>query len=354
MAKEWTRPTRWGTKRGRRPGKPAGSTADGRVRGPKLFRGATPVTSFSFPNGGFQPTFRTLALSPCPGLLILCLLILAPVGCRMAEDASPYPGVPQRIVSTAPSITEMLFALGAGDRVVGVTSYCRFPPEARSRPKIGSFVSLDMEALLAQRPDLVLLSAGRRDLQDQLRSASLPFLVLDHDELQGIYRSIRQLARVLKIEARGDALVASIEDRIDGLRRRFGGRPIRSVLLVVGRTPGSLSDLYVVGDVGYLADLIRLAGGRSLFSGLHLRYPRVSLEEVLVRDPDVIIDMSSEMEPSQAGLRHLRDLWAPFPNLKAIRKNRIFRLSSGLFTIPGPRVAVAAERLARVVNSEGS
>jgi iron complex transport system substrate-binding protein len=278
---------------------------------------------------------------------MLHILTIATLGLSMAAAAPP-----QRIVSTAPSITEMLFALGAGDRVVGVTTYCRYPEEAQQKPKIGGFASPNVEAILRQRPDLVVIMEDRTDLADRLKPFRVPMLSLRHQRLGDIERSIVTLAARLGLEDRGRSLVAGIRRDLSRVTDSVAKRPRRSVLYLVGRNPGSLTDLYAVGPGSYLDELITLAGGRNVFHDAAVAYAKVSLEEILARDPDVIVDMSHQEGVSADDIRAIQALWGRFPSLRAVRTRDVHVVTADVFVVPGPRVTVAVGDLARLIHGD--
>jgi len=259
---------------------------------------------------------------------------------------------PRRIISTAPSITEMLFALGLGDRVVGVTTFCRYPPEAVTKPKIGSYLRPDVEAILALRPDLVIVekSMFRRALASpQLK---LPLLEVDDATIEGVFDSIRAIGRAAGVDERSSQLVARIRSELDGLRRAGSGRAPPTVLFIVGRTPGRIEDLIAAGRGSYISELIALAGGKNILDDAAAPYSKIGIEQILARNPDVILDMGDMASagdhpdlPRQDVLR----LWQRFKNLKAVQQGRVYSVNSDVFMIPGPRLAEAALRIAKLL-----
>lgn len=256
--------------------------------------------------------------------------------------------VPKRIISTAPSITEILYALGAEDELVGVTSYCDFPPEARKKPVIGDFASPNLEAILAQDPDLVVILSGRTDLEEKMKPFSLPILVLEHETLAKIYRSIRILGERIDRKDEAASLVALIERKLERIQARLQGMPRKEVLFLVGRNSGSLTDIYVVGPHSYLGELISLAGGENIFYDMPASYPKVSIEQILTRNPEIIVDMSSMEQPDETTVTQALEIWAQFPGIRAVRNRHVHIVSSDVFLVPGPRVAEAVENLAEI------
>lgn len=252
---------------------------------------------------------------------------------------------PQRIVSTAPSVTEMLYALGAGDRVVGVTTYCHYPPEAAKKPKIGTYLRPDVETILSLRPDLLVAQRATGNPADRLGSLKLRTIQLDHDTIPGILQSIEGIGRAVGAETIARELVRDIRAELDRVRARTGRRPRRRVVFVVGRTPGALENVIAVGKASYLNEVMEIAGGENIFRGAVAAYPKVSLEELLARNPEVIVDMGEMAETigvTDARKRAVVALWQRYPSLDAVKRNRVFAVASDIFVVPGPRVVEAA------------
>ena len=156
----------------------------------------------------------------------------------------------------------MLFALGLGHRVVGVSVYCRYPAEAEALPKVGNFLRPNTEVIARLRPDLVIVSRGSNDVPRQLSQLGIPTITIDDARtLESVYSMIRELGRATAVAARAETLVAELQGRLDRVRAAAATRPPRKVLLVVGRSPSSLTDLVAVGRGSYLHELVQVAGG---------------------------------------------------------------------------------------------
>ena len=261
----------------------------------------------------------------------------------------------QRIVSTAPSFTEILYALGLGDRVAGVTIYCRYPEEALGKPKVGTYEQPDVESVLALRPDLVITQQSPVSVAGQLRALRLNVLDVELDGLESIYRAIAQVGQAAGVGAKGKALVSSLRGQLAAVRRRTDGMPRRRVMFVVGRTPGAISELIVVGRSSYLNELFEIAGGDNIFRSSIAAYPKVSMEEVMGRNPEVIVDMGEMAQTvgvTDAQKKAVVTLWKQYPMLEAVKRGRVFAVASDIYVVPGPRVAEAAREFARMFYSE--
>lgn len=262
---------------------------------------------------------------------------------------------PQRIVSTAPSITEMLYALGLGDRVAGVTDYCHFPPEARRKAKIGSYLQPNVEVILSLRPDLVIAEPGAASVAGRLASLGVRTLEVQDEQIEGIERSLRQIGSAAGVPARAEEVIGRMQAQLRRVEQRTAAQPRRSVVFVVGRSPGTLQGMVVAGRGSYLNRLMEVAGGRNVFAGSGAAYPKVPLEELLARNPDVIVDMGDMAETdtvTPARKQAVLVLWQRYRQLKAVREGHVFPVASDLFVVPGPRVAEAALAFARMFHPE--
>lgn len=264
-----------------------------------------------------------------------------------ARASTPTPGaaaVPQRIVSLAPSITETLFALGAGPRVVAVSDYCDDPPEARRLPRIGSFLTPSLEAVLAMRPDVVIgeRSPGNREVVETLRRLGVRVEIDEPARLADVPRVIRRIAAVAGVPDAGERLVVDLERRMAATRARIAGTDAPRVLMVVGQSP-----LVAVGPGTVLGDLLEQAGGRNV-APPDAPWPHLSVEVVIAADPEVIIDSSMGTEEGTATLA----FWAPLASLAAVRNGRVYPFRDTRMLRPGPRIPEAFEDLARLLHPD--
>jgi iron complex transport system substrate-binding protein len=282
-------------------------------------------------------------------VLIACLLGLA--GAASAES-------PSRIVSTSPGITEVLFALGLGGRVVGVSTYCRYPDAVQSLPRVGTFLRPNTELIARLRPDLAIVGRGGSDVSRQLAAVGVRSLAVEHAQtLDDVYSMIRVLGRAAGVDGRAEALVGEIAGRLDRIRADAHTRVPRKVLIVVGRSPGSLTDLVAVGRGSFLDELTTLAGGLNVLSDPALpSYPHISMETVIRLDPDVIVDAGDMGDTVGEHVRRqtvTESLWRQQTLLTAARRGAVHAVTSDAFVVPGPRVVEAAETLAGWLHAAG-
>lgn len=280
------------------------------------------------------------------GIPALLLLLAAAV---------PAPAEPRRIVSTAPSITETVFALGAGNRLVGVTNYCHYPPEAQKITKTGTYLEPQTETILALKPDLVITEDSPLHSKDLFSTLGLSVVKVRFETVADIYASIRTIAAALGVQPRGEALVTSIQKDLDAVRKSVAGRPPVSVMFLVGRTPNVLEGMVATGNAAYMNEVMQIAGGRNVFRDAPMRYFRVSQEQVIARNPEVILDMGDMADTAGVTDAHKREvvaLWNRMPMLEAVEHKRVYAIASDIYVVPGPRVVECARAFARTLHPE--
>ena len=259
------------------------------------------------------------------------------------------PSAPQRIVSLIPSVTEMLFAMGAGPRVIGVGNFDRYPSEAQARAKVGGLIDPDVERIMALKPDLVMVYGTQTDLRSQLERASIPIFLYQHSGLPDITTTIREIGRRIGTEQASSALADRIEGSIADTRRRVSGKPKPRTLLVFGRDAETLRGIYASGGLGFLHDMLEAAGGSNVFADVQRQSIQATSELVLTRAPDVILEIG--IDTASAKARSLR-AWEALGSVPAVRLHRIYQIRGDDMMNPGPRVAQAVRRIADALHPE--
>lgn len=254
---------------------------------------------------------------------------------------------PARIVSTFPSITETVFALGAGSRLVGVSDYCKYPEEVLALPKIGSYLRPNLEKIALLRPDLVLIREAATATADGLKSLGIPYVQVKMGSLSDVYSMIGAVGAAIGVPENARDLNGKIRSRLEQLRAENGAGPKPAILIIVGHTPGLLTNLVAAGQSTYLNELLEIAGGRNAMPVSPIAYPRISLETVVRLNPEVILDLSTMGEPSGADSRvtGVPEPWLSHRELSAVSSGRVFGLPSEPLTTPGPRVIESAEMI---------
>ncbi len=277
------------------------------------------------------------------------LALLLAVGCRPPGAAPAVGGIlddagtrtllsspPSRVVSLIPATTELIFALGAGDRLVGRTSWCDYPAEAARVPDLGNGIGPNVEAVLVARPDLVLLykSGANRAAADRFRALGVPTLELATDRIEDLERITRMLGRALGKSAEAESLIVRTSRDLEQASRPAApgaGRP-SVFILAWDRPPMTL------GNGSFLSQILERAGARNVFGDLAASSAPVSVEAVATRNPDFIL-VSSEGEPAIAA----RPEWRA---VRAVRERRFLRVRGSEFNRPSPRIGVAVRELA--------
>lgn len=259
---------------------------------------------------------------------------------------------PRRIVSLVPATTEMLFAMGAGDRVAGVSDYDRFPPEVDKITRVGGLLDPNLERILALRPDLVIAYETQADLKRQLDRAGVPVYGYVHRGLPDITETMRALGRRIGAQPTADAEAARIERQLRATGARVAGRQRPKTLLVFGRDPGALRHIDASGGYGFLHDLLELAGGADALAEMKRQSVQMSVEMVLARAPEVILELhyGASLPGSRADAE--RRVWNALPAVPAVRNDRVYLLTGDEFVVPGPRVVIAADRFARTLHPD--
>jgi iron complex transport system substrate-binding protein len=293
--------------------------------------------------GFFRGVFRSSRIVTIVAASLVLLMFRSDAG------ASEVPATnPARIVSLVPAITETLFALGIGPRVVGVSTYCDFPPETKTLPKVGSFTEPVAETIVALRPDLVLTSPspGNESAVRAIERTGVRVAVVQSEgNLREARAAIVEVGRAVGAGAEAQVLVARIESRLEAVRANAAsfGRP--SAVIVVGREP-----LVVAGPGSYLGELLHLAGGRNIADSLGGRWPRVGMEFLAASRVEVIIDLSVSMGDAPAD-EDAAKAWSSMASLPAVASGRVVRDRDALMLRPGPRLADAAEEIFRALHS---
>jgi cobalamin transport system substrate-binding protein len=256
-----------------------------------------------------------------------------------------------RIVSLVPALTEMLFAIGAGPQVVGVSSYDDFPEPVKSLPKVGALLDPDMERILSLRPTLVITYGSQTDIERQLERTNIRTFSYRHAGLAGLLRTMHDLGDAVGRTKDADRVVQDLQSRLDGIKTRVSSqRPVRT-LLVFERDPGSLRGVFVSGGVGFLHDMLVVAGGTNVFADVPRESVQPSMETILARAPDLIL----EIRPTgvaPADIPRERRTWDTLSSIPAVRKGRVQILTGDYLVVPGPRVAQATEAMARAIHPE--
>ncbi len=268
-------------------------------------------------------------------------------GCVREAPARRPADSAQRIVSLAPSVTETLFALGAGNEVVGVSQYCDYPPSVNKLPRVGSFIRPNIEAIMALRPTLVIGLATSSNLPEirALRAMSIDTLMADDGEgrsIGAIERSIVVIGDRIGANTAARALVERINRHLQAIAARTDHSPRRSILMVVGHQP-----MVAVGPGTFLDQLMALAGGANIAPRTEQAWPRLSIEYIIACHPEVILDGQMGTDPADHG-----GFWSKYPTIPAVKNHRVFGYPESPTLHPGPRIGLTLDLMARLIHPE--
>lgn len=290
---------------------------------------------------------------------IILVVILVCAGIYAARQAQTYFGnhpVQQsagvkRIVSLAPSVTETVFALGAGDRLVGVTRYCDYPPEAKKIAKVGGYIDPSFEAIARLKPDIVIVTTGNNDNAKKLGELGIRVLEVDHNTIEGIIDSIDETGHAVGADKKADEMVSDIRGRIDEVKRRTNGLKRPSVMISIGRSMGGgVGEIYAAGKDNFYDEIIGIAGGRNAYDSKIAKTPSLSGEGVTRLNPDIIIDLAPDKDSKEAE-KSINE-WNTLPHVSAVKNKRVYALTGDYVVVPGPRFIDILEDAAKVIHPE--
>ena len=273
--------------------------------------------------------------------------LVLPLHSQQAPAAAPQPA-PSRIVSLVPAVTEMLFALGAGSRVVGVSSFDRFPPEIEQVPRVGALLDPDVERILSLRPDLVVVYRSQTDLLTQLARAKVPAFVYTHRGLADVTDTLRQLGERIGSATESQRLAGDIDRRIAAVREKTAKARRPRTLIVFGRDAFALRGIYASGGIGFVHDMVAAAGGDNVFADTEREAVQATTELIIARAPEVILELRAEPIAPDVEAKE-QQTWTALSSVPAVRARRVHIIGDARTVIPGPRIAEALELLAGVL-----
>lgn len=264
----------------------------------------------------------------------------------VTETAVTIPQEPQRIISIVPSNTEILFALGLEDKIVGITNYCNFPEETKNIEKIGETFPLNLEKIVSLKPDLILAYAGQLNEIPRLRELGLNTIVIEPLSLKETLKSIQMVATIGGIPEKGNILVENLSQRIDQIKTEVSNLEItKKPKVFIG---GIYETIWTPGEGTLFNELISLAGGINIAAGFS-GWTKISLEFIVKEDPDIIIIPIGAMNPGDE-LKIKENIYQRpgWSNLSAVKTQKIFIVNEDLFFRPGPRLIDGLERLYKI------
>jgi iron complex transport system substrate-binding protein len=281
------------------------------------------------------------------GIVGLLLIFVLSLGCNSRHNDQSTRHIPKRVISFAPSITETLFALGVGDRVVGVTRYCNYPLQAKSLPRVGGYTDPNFEMILGLKPDLVITLRQHSPLTDFLKKNGIEQRMVDDEDFDAILESFGTIGGIFGKAREADSIAVSISTQIVSVSST-ARRP--RVLVCIGRDnpgSGSIAKVYAAGPRSFYSRLIELSGGVNAYTDSTFSYPAFSTEGLIRLSPDIIIDLMA----SVAATPHnkVSDDWNSLAMIPAVKNGLVFCPDGDYMTIPGPRIGLVLAEIKETV-----
>ena len=282
--------------------------------------------------------------------LALALLVLC-AGCVTQPTSGPVVQTPQRIVSISPSITEILYGVGAWPQVVAVSQFCSYPEDVKNKPRVNGWEKTNLEQLTALKPDLVIgVAAQAPFLQDKLTELGIRSVFLNSNTLADVYKAIDEIGKVSGHEREATELLSKTKSEIETVRKAVNDRQPLKVLCVVDRVPGTIRELYTATRGSYLDELITIAGGESIAPEAEHGWGKITKEAAVSLNPEVIIDMiqSSKGNFGEDPVA----VWQELSDVRAVQNRRIYPIRDDMAIHPSQFVGHTARVFARVIHPE--
>jgi len=287
--------------------------------------------------------FFRLLICITPAFLFIC------TGCEpTGRGAERRAG----IITMAPHLTETVFALGQGKRVIAVGSFDDFPPEAADLPKVGGYVDPNLEKIAMLSPELIVVPGKDQKVTDFAAMKGLPVLNVNMDSLATIDSGIEQIGQRLGCETEAAALRARVKGELDAVRKAVEGRPRSRVLIITMRQDHNLNSLYTANRNSFVSEIVDCAGGDNIFADASTTYLEASKETVVVKAPEVILELHAGEKLDAADQEQYKADWQQLPTLPAVQQGRIYLIMEAHAARPGPRVGEIARILARCLHPE--
>lgn len=267
-------------------------------------------------------------------------------------DAPESDDIPKRIISLAPSITETVFEVGAGQQLVAVTDFCQYPQQAQDLPSIGGYLDPSLSQIVAHQPDLVIMLDRQQTLNKQLQQLGIRTLLIDNARLDGIMAGILAVGAASGHQQQAQRLYDQLQRQITRVKQEVADHPRKDTLLAIAHYTNSeqLDLVYIAGQRDFYNDILQLAGGRNVYRDTRLKVPAVSMEGLLRMNPEVIIDIFPDTSAHQADLQKVRQQWQQLAPITAVKQQQIHFIEADYATVPGPRIIQLLTDIARLLH----
>ncbi|MEX1200951.1 MAG: helical backbone metal receptor [Methylophaga sp.] len=289
-----------------------------------------------------------------PLLPLLVIWLFAFWQTPMPDNAPEPDTIAKRIISLAPSITETIFAVGAGAQLVAVTDFCQYPQQAQDLPSIGGYLDPSLSQIVAHQPDLVIMLDRQQTLNRQLQQLGIRTLLIDNARLDGIVTGILAIGAASGHQQQAQKLYNLLQQQITHVKQQVADQPRKDTLLAIAHYTNSeqLDLVYIAGQRDFYNDILQLAGGRNVYQDTRLKVPAVSMEGLLRMNPEVIIDIFPDASAHQADLQKVRQQWQQLTPITAVKQQQIHFIEADYATVPGPRIIQLLTDIARLLHPE--
>ncbi len=289
---------------------------------------------------------KKVSIFLCVGIFLLCSSRV-----RAEKELKQY----NRIISFSPSVTETLYALGLGERIVAVTRYCLYPPEAQKKPTIGGLLDVNFEQVYRLKPDLLIFSAINLDQRNIFEKMGIKTLEVDTKSVQSVLDSIQIIGITLGKEKRALEIVNKINNHINEIRSSVKNLDRPSVLVTFLRPvgEGNIREAYIAGNDSYFNDLLDITGGSNAYQGTVLiTSPLVTTEGIIQMNPDVVVEIMNMLKKTNLSTKDVIRDWDVLSSIPAVKNKRIYVLDESYIGIPGPRIVHALDDLLEAIHPE--
>jgi iron complex transport system substrate-binding protein len=258
---------------------------------------------------------------------------------------------PQRIICAAPNIVETIYALGEERRIVGISDFVTYPPEALKIVSVGGMIDPNFERILQLQPDLVIIQGAMQKHRDFCDEKKIPLLRVDMESIDSIFEGIRSIGLAIGCLEKAEQLIQEKKKILDEIRQKASfaqNKP--SVFICLGRRAGSLASIFTVHPASFVDELVTIAGGSNIFGDVKGRYPQISKEALLQRNPEIILELHPGEELSTEGAKTLKADWNAMPGLSVAASGRIFVVTDDYLLVSGPRLSETARRLYEILH----
>jgi iron complex transport system substrate-binding protein len=262
-----------------------------------------------------------------------------------SSDPDTKGKTPERIISMLPSLTQTALALDLGKQLVGVTRFDELPGEYNSVTRVGGPLNPSLETVIALKPDLVLLGSMQDELKNKLTELKIDVAVFNQQRMADILKTISDMGDLCNARQKADILCKSIQASLDSIADLASGRPVQQCLLVVSRTMGTLQNMFSCSRNSFLSELLERSGGESIFRDMEFVWAEISVEEIIKKNPQVILDLSGNPESD-------RDSWNILQTVDAVKTGRVFIMNEKYMTLPGPGIVDIAREFYEALHDD--